>query len=179
MRYFLVEEDKNYVNRVKVRNWTKKISAKILYNKSYFQIPKRIVMEIEPNPKTDFVDFIMVPFLMVSEKVKKVIDVFEPNMQYREIVLLDKKYEKAEVYYLPILKEMDCLGKNTVFNLDHSIIKKPVLNRGKAEDKSIFRLAEGPASVCVVRMDLLECLLRREAYGFQISEPEYEQEGEE
>ena len=178
MRYFFIEEDKNYVNRVRVRNWTKKIPSEILYHKSYLKIPKRIVLEIEPNQKTDFVDVIMVPFIMVSEKIKKVMDVFEPNMQYREIVLLDKTYEKAEVYYLPVLKEIDCLGKDTVFNLDHSMIKKPVLNKSKIEDQSIFRLIEGPASSCVVRMDLLECILRREAYGFTISEPESEKEGE-
>lgn len=177
MRYFFIEEDKNYVNRVRVHNLGKKIPSEILYHKAYLKIPKRIVLEIEPNKKTDFVDFIMVPFIMFSEKIKKVLDVFEPNMQYREIVLLDKTYEKAEVYYLPILKEIDCLGKDTVFNLDHSIIKKPVLNKSKIEDQSIFRLMEGSASSCVIRMDLLECILRREAYGFQISEPEYEKEG--
>ena len=70
------------------------------------------------------------------------------------------------------------MGKETKFNLDHSIIEKPVLCREKVGDKSIFRLTEGPTGCCVIRMDLLECMLRREAYGFKIIEPEYECEGE-
>ncbi len=126
----------------------------------------------------DFVDIVTIPFFMVSEKIHNLIKIFEPNMQYKEIILLDKKNGRAEVYYLPILEEVNCLGKNTKFNLDYSVIEKPILCKEKVGDKSIFRLPEGPSGCCVVRMDLLESILRRDAYGFKIVEPEYESEGE-
>ena len=179
MRYFILEEEKKYVNRVRPYKWNKKISSEVLYNKSYSKIPKRIILEIEPNVNVDFVDVVTVPFLMFSEKIFKMIKIFEPNMQCKEIVLLDKKNGNAEVYYLPILDTVDCLGEDTKFNLDHSVIERPVLCKEKIADQSIFSLPEGPKGCCVVRMDLLECILRRDAYGFKIVEPEYESEGEE
>lgn len=174
MRYFLLEEDKNYANRAHPYKWAKIIRPDILYNKLYAKLPKRMILEIEPNKKVEFVDMLTVPFIMVSEKIRKMITIFEPNMQYKEIILLDKENGNAEVYYLPVLDEVNCLGKNTKFNLDHSVIEKPILCKEKVGDKSIFRLTEGPGNCCVIRMDLLECILRRDAYGFKIIEPEYE-----
>ena len=47
-----------------------------------------------------------------------VFDMYEPYIPYKEIILLDQKFQRMEVYYLPILEEVDCLHEKSEYNLD-------------------------------------------------------------
>lgn len=56
-----------------------------------------------------FTSIVDKPFPLVSAEVKEVFDMYEPYIPYKEIILLDQKFQRMEVYYLPILEEVDCL----------------------------------------------------------------------
>jgi hypothetical protein len=178
MRYFMMKEDTMYANRPEILNWTKIIEARDLYKRDFSKIPKRIILEIKPNKDTDFLDIITLPFLLVSKKVYKLLQEFEPNLQYKEIILLDKKYGKAEEYFLPLIKTISCLTEKTEFNLDHSVLKRVFINRKKIGDKCIFAFDEGPKNLIVIRLDVAESILRRNRYGFMLTEVEYDLEKE-
>jgi hypothetical protein len=168
-----MEEDKKYVNKPQIQNWMKIIEPRDLYNSNFSKIPKRILLHIKPNKDTIFVDVITMPFLLVSKRIYEVLKKYEPNLPFKEIILLDKTYGKVEEYFMPILEKKDCLSDKSEFNLDHSVLKRAVMDCKKVEDRCIFTFKNGPSNICVIRMDLAESILRRGANGFMLDEVEY------
>jgi len=170
MRYFLIETDKNYVYAPQIKNWFKQIDVRDLKKGSYDKIPKRLLLRLIENPNTLFTDVITTPFFLVSKIVKEVAEKFEPNLHFKEFVLLDQMYGKAVEYFLPTLDEIDCLTEESEFNLDHSILTKIVIDLDKVGDNSIFVLSGVKNRYVVVRLDFAESMLRRNAIGFCLKE---------
>ena len=83
---------------------------------------------IHESESTVFTSIVDKPFPLVSAEVKEVFDMYEPYIPYKEIILLDQKFQRMEVYYLPILEEVDCLHEKSEYNLDRSLIKKGIID---------------------------------------------------
>lgn len=170
MRYFKIEADRKYATAPQIINWYQQLDNRDLKTDSYDKIPKRTLLRIQPNKNTIFLDFISNPFFLFSEKVKDCVALYEPNLSYKEMILLDYKNSRMQPYFHPMFHELDCLGENTVFNLDRSELNIIELEEEKLEDKAIFRLAGVSKCYVIVRLDLLESLLRRGAIGLSIQE---------
>ena len=85
-------------------------------------------------------------------------------MRYKEIILLDTFNEKTGVYYIPYLEELDCLAKEkTKFGNFQSIIEKGAIYREKLDGICMFYVKYNQNKYYVVRHDLLESMLRRDA----------------
>lgn len=176
MRYFLVKEDKRYKNRPIIRDFNSVISPKDLKEGNYSKIPKRIIMKVKPDASIEFVDIIMVPFVIVSKVIYQLLEKFEPNLQFKEIVLLDKKNGKVGEYFMPLLSKCDCLTKKSTYNFDKSEITKAVIDRNLIGDKCIFKFSVGSSNLVVIRLDVAELILRRNASGFLLEEAVYDEE---
>ena len=88
----------------------------------------------------------------------------------KELVLLDQGNNKAERYFLPIFDEVDCLGEGTLYNLNHSEIRKAVLDRHRIGEHSIFRLAGVDKQYIVGNLDVVESILKRGCVGISLEE---------
>lgn len=170
MRYYVVESDRNYPTAPRIINWNRELDTRNIREGHYDKIADRLLLIIQPNKKTEFLDVISTPFFIISEKMQECVVLYEPNLQYKDIVLLDKENATAQLYYLPMLREMDCLTEHATFNLDHSELVMIEIDEDKTEDKAIFRIANVRKSYVVLRLDLLESLLRRGAYGLSVQE---------
>ena len=170
MRFFVLEADKGYATAAQIVNWYKELDIRDLHEGGYDKIPRRTLLRIQPNEKTVFLDVISSPFFLMTEKIMKCTALYEPNLLFKEMILLDQKNGKTQTYFHPMLRELDCLTENCIFNLDHSELKEIELEEEKTEDKAIFRLSEVKKSCVIVRLDLLESMLRRGAIGFSIRE---------
>ena len=163
MRYFLMNASKRVVDAPRIINWSEAIDTRNLKFGEYYKLPKRTLLRISPNKDGIFTEVITEPFLLFSKEVHDILLKYEPNMTFKQIVLLDQKYPKTAVYYLPVLEEVDCLASTTTYNWDHSEAVKPVLVRDKLPDEAIFYLDGVRKKQIVVRMDFLESMLRRGA----------------
>lgn len=172
MRYFLLEADKGYTNVPQIINLHAQIDVRDLKKGSYYKIPKRILLRIRGNKNTVYTDVISQPVFLISELMKKVLEKYEPNLNYKETVLLDQEYGQAERYYLPTLEEIDCLTKESVFNLNHSVLHKIVIDTDRTEDKCLFALSGVSNRYVIARLDLIESVLRRGAKGLHLKEIE-------
>lgn len=170
MRYFRIEADRNYTTSPQIINWYQQLDNRDLKTGSYDKIPKRTLLRIQPNKNTIFLDVVSSPFFLISEMVKDCVSLYEPNLSYKEMILLDHKNNKMQPYFHPMLREVDCLSNNAVFNMDHSELKMIELDEKRIEDKAIFRLAGVKKWYVIARLDLLESLLRRGAVGLSIQE---------
>lgn len=135
MKFFFIKENKNITNLPQIINWNKVINPTYLKYGEYYNIPKRNLINIKSDKNVIFPDLLFHPFFMISKNVKEVLDMFEPNQVYKEIILLDGKNELMQLYYLPVLREYNCMAEGTEYNLDKSIIKHGILDTAKIEDK--------------------------------------------
>lgn len=170
MRYFKIEADRKYTASPQIINWYQQLDNRDLKTGSYDKIPKRTLLRIQPNQNTVFLDIVSSPFFLISEMIKECVALYEPNLSYKEMILLDHKNSRMQPYFHPMLRELDCLSENAVFNLDHSELKTMELDEEKLEDKAMFRLAGVSRWYVIARLDLLESLLRRGAVGLSIQE---------
>ena len=172
MQYFIIEGDKRYVDGPNIINWYEKIDIRNINKDNSYKLPKRIVLKVSPNKNIIFTDIITKPFLLVSDKFKKIIQIYEPRIIYKQVALLDQENEKTELYHLPILPKVECLNVKSRFNQDRSIIKEAALDYDKIKDYSLFQISGVKSIYTVIRLDLLESILRRGGRGIAISEVE-------
>lgn len=168
MQYFILKLHPAFTHAPNIINWYNVFDVRKIHPETAEQIPYRNLLEIRPDEAIIFTDIITSPYLLVSTLVKKVLTVYEPLLEYKDVVVLDKVNKQYALYYLPILETVDCLHHTSLFNLDHSIIKKAVFDRQKTEDKSIFRIGGVKDTYIAIRLDLAESLLRRKATGIHL-----------
>lgn len=172
MKFYLLGTDAAYTNYPKIKKWFRRIDPRDFNIHDANKIPYRQLFMIHENENTVFTSIVDDPFPLVSREVREVFDMYEPHIIYKEIVLLDQKYERAELYYLPILEEIECLDEKSEFNLDKSILKKGVIDYERTEDKAIFRLSGFEHYYMVGRLDLVESILKRNVKGIGLKELE-------
>lgn len=170
MKYFLLKMDPQFDTAPEIIDWFKRIDRRnICLGKSH-NIEKRQLFFIKENPHTVFPDILSFPFFMVTEVLRDVIRMYEPNTIFKEIVLLDCKYAETCTYYIPILEYVDCLEPSSRFSRDRSTIFDCIISRKKVADYTIFYLAEVGNLYTVARLDIVESFLRRGAKGISLCE---------
>ena len=166
MKYFLVEVNEKYIAPVPV-GWYGIIDKKTLSKKSPYQIGKHLLFPVESNMQMVFTDVMTSPCFMVSETVRNVIRKYDSFIYFIRIILLDKEHRQSMAYYIPYLdtvpytirKDVDKGGK-PYFAVD----KKSV------EEKAVAEITDGHNSHVIMRMDLIESILRRQAVGIGLRE---------
>lgn len=171
MKYFLMETDDNNpipwgINAeavVDIRNFHFDTAHKI---PKWNMVPMRIVDEML------YPDVISAPFYMISKECTEVIELYSVNTEYKAIILFHEKSGENVVYYAPIFEEIGEMEEECEYNKVHSKLKKIVLNQAAIGERSIFRIAGFDTSYIVVRLDLMESLLRRGIRGIKLTEVE-------
>lgn len=169
MNYFLLHSDPRYTDSPEFLDWSGKIDPRTIRPGHSHKIARRQILDIRPNPHTVFIDVISSPFLLLTKKCMEVVTLYEPQMISKQIILLDMETPQRETYYLPILKQIPCLAEGSEWNLDKSVLFKGVVNLEPVGDASIFQLADMKNIYTVIRMDVLESMLKRGARGIGIT----------
>lgn len=173
MNYYIMCLEERFSYAPDIINWYHKFDVRNICKKKAHLLPERELLEIRPSRETIFTDIISSPFLLVSETVKEIIQVYEPTIEYKDMVLLDTRTPQYALYYLPVLETIDCLSmEKTKFNALRGAILRMVLDKQKIEDKSIFKLVYLMKSYVIVRLDLSESLLRRDLLGVGLQKVE-------
>ena len=102
--------------------------------------------------------------------MRNVIYSYDPNTIFKELILLDSKYAKTHIYYLPILRERDCLSDSSILTRDKSSVLHAVIDAEKVGDNAIFSLATLSDLNVAVRLDFVESILRRGVKGVFLEE---------
>ena len=172
MKFFLLGTEASYSNYPKIRNWFGRIDLRYANVNEAYKIPSRQLLMIEEYENTVFPSIINDPFPLISIEVKNVFDMYEPHIIYREVVLLDSRYERTGLYYLPILEEADCLDKKSELNLDRSVIRKGIIDYKRTEGRAVFRVGGLNRYYMAGRLDLVESILKRDVKGVGLTELE-------
>ena len=170
MRYYLVSQDKGYSKLPKIKNVFDKLSLNRTKAPNIENLEKRFILEIESEVNTEYVEILMSSLFLVTQEIKDCIKLYEPNISCKEVILLDRKNKEKYHYYLPELDSIECLTDNCEYGFGHYELKKIEIDENKTKDKAIFRLAKMEKDYIIMRLDLVESLLRRGARGIMLEE---------
>ncbi len=170
MKYFLIKADPIYATAPDIRNWFGVFEKRDVHVERHQKMKDRFVLKIEPGKNTVFTDLISMPVLMVTEKLRDVIRLYERTTPFKEVVLLDYSRGISKLYYLPILQEIECLSEKSERMPNCYGIVKAVLDLNKVGEHSIFKIGGVFDDYYVVRLDVAESFLRRGAVGISLTE---------
>lgn len=170
MKYFIVEQKKGLPNIPDLLNWYKKINVEVMNTEGYLKIPRHVTLYARRDPNIEFYDILGFPFFMVNEKVYKVMKCFEPNLLVREIDIFELEHNKVGRYFAPILKRFSDITKDVEEKLRVKNYKDITLELAKGMDNYIFLIESYGKKKIVMRLELVEALLRRKIRGIELHE---------
>ena len=163
MKYYLLTVDANYVAPVPV-GWYGKIDRKSRREKKAYQMEKHLMFQTEEHMQMIFTDIVTFPCLMVSKMVHDTIRLYDPDIKFTRIILYNKAKKRSMAYYMPFLKEMEVIWTNE--QKGGAIL----LGRKKIMEEVIAEVVYKGKTGIVIRMDLVESILRRGAIGIGLEE---------
>lgn len=167
MKYFYVENDSKYMYPM-CQKWYGILDPKHLEKKKFYELPKHLFFFVDENMQMEFTDFILSPCFMVTERVRRVIALYDTSVKYKRVILFDKREKMSKAYYIVFLQEIDCIIESD--RLERNKIGEIKIEERKITNRTIFKLCYRNKIFIIVRLDLIESILRRNAVGIGLSE---------
>lgn len=168
MKYYIMSQDKRISNGIAF----KEISTSETFEvgeEFRGKIKKNLVLHMKDTGHTAYAEMLETPFIMVSENLCKVIQMYDEESEFTNILLASQMGKPALDYKVALIERMDCLHENTEFYKDHSV-KKLILDKQKIGDRQIFKIKGISPHYVVVSMNIAESILRRSIYGVRLEE---------
>lgn len=167
MRYFELIADHDLSNPVQIQ----KINTRIYQNgisKEEFDVIKRLqVAYFDHSEQTEICDVLWEPAFMVSDALRRVFLLYEPEMEFRGVQLFANNLEDntAPLYWLPYIEPVSCLGKESR-KYTNGMLEKLVLDReAPMNGRSIFRVADILEYKIILSLPVAESMIRRQMTG--------------
>lgn len=170
-RYFFMEQDNTLMDVIGLRDFDIYGNRHIFTWGDIDRVNDITPLYLDETKGECAPDFIASPVYMVSEMAKKVIDMYEDDLEFKKIVLIHKEEERQLVYFHLLLKEIEVLDEKTEY-YPNGLEKRLVLNRDKIGDHKTFLLADSKIKLPVVSLEVAESLLRRHVMGVMFKEIE-------
>lgn len=161
MKYFITEVSRNYMAPIPT-DWFGMIDRKTLSLKKFHQMPRHLLFSIEKRMNTVFTDILTFPCFMVSEMVRDIINRYDASIRFLRIILYDKENKKSFAYYIPDLNRIRFEEKR---DAEVPGIRHILVEQEEIKEKAIVEISNGTSFHVIMRMDLVESILRREAIG--------------
>lgn len=161
--YFMFEEDKRIQNRAKFRD----IQSDSYVDFSLEEIPAVndiTVLFMLGNKHSIYPDVIETPVFLISERLKDVIEPYDPEVTYRRVVLNQTKENLQHNYFILLSDKIECLHSESEF-YPNGQNKKIVLDRERIGIRRIFRAEGLQIPKVMIHVDVSESILRRDFNG--------------
>lgn len=172
MDYYLICQDEEYSNYPRINNLYNSIELKPKEICDYKKIEDKTTLKISDDFSIDYLDWVDKQILLVSSKMKEIMEIYERYIKFKTVVLHEQKKLINNFYYVPMIKISSCLSKESIWNMNKSEIKKIVLNKENLPVNSIFQIGGVNTRYYIARLDLVESLLRRNIEGIKFEKVE-------
>ena len=169
--YFFMDQDNTLMDTIGLRDFDIYGKRHIFTWKDAEKINDVTPLYLDESKGECAPDFMKSPVYMISEMVKKVIDMYEDDMIFKKIALIHKTEERELVYFHLLLKEIEALDEATEY-YPNGMEKRLCLNRRKIGNHKIFLLADSKIMLPVISLEVVESLLRRHVMGIMFKEIE-------
>lgn len=168
MDYFIVSQDRRAVNRIKPRGISKSI-----FDERTLDETTPIQFYIEATKESDYVDFIERPVPLVSDRLRKVLQVYHREIVFAPVILTDLKRVLQKVYWYFKPPQVKCISDRTEFYKNETI-KKLVINQRYTSGYRVLQVTHLIQTFILFDLMVVESLLRRGFTGFRLERIEVE-----
>ena len=112
----------------------------------------------------DYADYLEKPSPMIADKFRKILQKYQQDMVFRRVMLVEKETGQQKPYYLMLPADIVCADKDESKYDAGGTVQNFVLDIEKTGKRKIF-LAKDYNKQLIVRLDVAESVLRREANG--------------
>jgi hypothetical protein len=158
MDYFIMRQDPRVSDAARLL--PNKLSVYGLTREQVSSLPTTQIFYVKESSHIEYPDIIETPGILVSEKLKRIMGKYQSNAIFKAAVLIEKKENRQEIYYIISAPEIACAAGRA----GHGGIEGLVLDEGKVGDARIFRMS-GYMNRVIVRLDVAESILRRDPFG--------------
>ena len=108
--------------------------------------------------------------------VKKILDMYEDDLVFKKVSLINKEKGTEILYYQVLMDEIEALSESVERYPDQTE-KKIILSPNKIGEHKVFMLADSRMKDPIVNLDIIESLLKRNPIGIRFQEIEVEKNG--
>lgn len=130
--------------------WYGKLDVKKLCRETFRELPEYVLLNMKTGMDVFYPDILFAPFLLVSREAMEVIRIYEEEMPFLYVAMVDTQSGESCSYYCPVLAE------------------------GIACGEALYRVKKGNEWEVRIRVDLAESLLLRGAEGMEFAPLEEE-----
>ncbi|MBE5982130.1 MAG: hypothetical protein E7248_02365 [Paenibacillaceae bacterium] len=169
MKYFILEPDKEFCDGPLIEKWKETFSPSLVCKEHFHIVPERNIISISTTKDTIFPAIFISPYLLMSEMVKSVIDMYGDEIMAKDVVMVDSARGKIERYFLIILPEVS----GEMETLER---RRCAVIRGNSgiplKYRNIFIMKLKEQKKIVINLDFAESILRRNVQGISLDEIE-------
>lgn len=167
MNYYILSQDRRISDCVKPLGITKLIDRDLLMGNTDKLDDTPVQFYIKEKDENEYIDIIETPVLLISDKLKRVLEVYQKEIFFKPVLLADVKRMRQDLYWFMIPKTVECLSPQTEFFKDGAV-KKLVIDEKKANPHKVFRVGGIFEYIVIVNLDIAENILKRDIYGIEL-----------
>lgn len=171
MRFFRMRQDLALPNRLRLRDFDTDRGHKTFTKAEAEGLKDSTVLFMAGTGDEDCPDFLVNPVYLVSEKVKKVLDMYEDGLIFKKVRLIHQGAGRIEKYSHLVTNQLLVLDGSTR-RYPNDLVERLVLNQGKIGGHHVFQLGDCKEEGVYVSLAVVESLLRRQIQGVYFEEVE-------
>ena len=171
MKYFIIEAE-NSNPLPEIINWYNKINPKYINEESVSKIEEWKSLEVKVGNESVLPDVFSIPFFLLSMDASHIVRLYEPYIHMIGVRLISTPDRINIPYYMPILPAVECLSERSELTRGGLDIIRAVVEESRIGKRKLFQLGGISKRRVIIRLDLLESLLRRKAVSLKIEEVE-------
>lgn len=175
-RFFIMRQDRNLTDSIKLRDFNICGARHIFHKSDAERLNHTTVLYQAEDTGETAADFIQSPVYMVSDMVRKVLDMYEDDLIFKKVALINKEKGTEIVYHQVLMDEIEALSESVERYPDQTE-KKIILSPDKIKEHKVFMLADSRMKDPIVNLDVIESLLKRNPIGIIFQEIEVEKNG--
>lgn len=173
MRYYIVTLNEKEVHAPVITNWYQTVPVSQFFQGKTWKIPFRNLLFVKDcgwEPR--YLKILLSPFPLIHESVLPVFDAYGVKCIQKQMVFLDIRYEKAELYFLLQLLQINVKIKR---EFNQAFIR---CNQRELIDCDAFYVIDNQKCFLVCSLALIESLIRQGLKGISLEPVEIRREDE-
>lgn len=173
MRYFFITQDTGLPHSIQYRDFDIKGGRHLFLKADQERLNEMTVLYLDGKGEEARPDFIQRPVTMFSERLQDILEAYEPELIFKDVLLIHKEKELQYRYVHTLMDQLEAISQNSEF-YPNGMEKRLILDGRKAAGRHLFLLENSRRRDPLVSLPLAESLLRRNCIGIRLEEVEVE-----
>ena len=169
MEYFELIVDPMISNPIQIQHVDTSTYRNNATKEEFNVVPKMTVGYFDNSPQIEVYDLLGQPVFLLSDHLKRLFALYDPNMQFKGIQVYanDLEDDESPLDWWPYIPFIDCLSDQTT-KYPTGMLERLVLDRSALHGENIFRVGDILENKVVISLSVAESMIRRKMTGFTL-----------